>query len=58
VLATALILKAARPVVAVPVTDIPSGRALSVATIAGRRHAAVTALSDALVHATRTGHPG
>lgn len=54
VLLPALGLRTTPAVTGIPVHGIPPARTLCVATIAGRRHPAVTALSDALADAAHT----
>lgn len=51
VLAPQLGLRSMPELTAVPVQGIPPARKLCVATISGRRHPAVAALSDSLAHA-------
>ena len=53
VLAPQLGLRSMPELTAVPVQGIPPARKLCVATISGRRHPLVTALSDSLAHAAR-----
>jgi DNA-binding transcriptional LysR family regulator len=55
ILVPALGLRTAPQTVAVAVRGIPPARTLCVATVSGRRHPAVTALSDALARAARNG---
>jgi DNA-binding transcriptional LysR family regulator len=52
-IAASLALHSAPGAATVPVRDIPAARSLWIATISGRRHPAVSALSDALIAAAR-----